>query len=261
MKGRKRIALFCLLALLLVALPPLAAACGDDDEEEKAEEQGVDVVTRTYMPMPLDLRPQLMGLRDEGVDYVFFIGEAADWIALVRDARAAGLWDEMKFILDPSGDPYVYLLPVVGEDAEGLYQLANNEPWSARPEVAKAVRIGTEIREWAGHSPSRVDVASTAVGKQILTTVIRQAVADMGYENLNGEAIYNAMIKMGPLDTQGGFKIAGWGPDRRVAQSGIKMLQYRKMAPDSEIPPDGVMIEMVAVSDWIETTNIFGGEW
>ncbi len=226
-----------------------------------AEEHGVDVVTRTYTPMPLDLRPQLIGLRDEGVDYVFFIGVAADWIALVRDARAAGLWDEMKFILDPSGDPYVYLLPVVGEDALGLYQLANNEPWSAGPEAARALRIGTEIREWAGHSPSRVDVASTAVGKQILTTVIRQAVADVGYENLNGEAIYNAMVKMGPLDTQGGFRITGWGPDTRIAQSGIKMLQYRKMAPGSEIPPDGIMIETVAVSDWIETTNIFGGDW
>jgi hypothetical protein len=33
------------------------------------------------------------------------------------------------------------------------------------------------------------------------------------------------------------------------------------MAPGSEIPPDGIMMETVAISDWIETTNIFEGEW
>ena len=211
--------------------------------------------------MPLDLRPQLLGLRDDGADYVYLVGVVSDYTALVRDARATGLWDEMKFIIDPSGDAYTMLLPVVGEDAEGLYQLANNEPWSAGPEVARALRIGTEIREWAGHSPSRVDVASTAVGKQILTTVIRQAVADVGYENLNGEAMYNALLKVGPIDTEGGFNLVGWGPDRKMGQSGIKMVQYRKLPAGSEIPPDGIMIETVAVSDWIETTNIFEGEW
>jgi branched-chain amino acid transport system substrate-binding protein len=239
---------------------PHGTAALDAGADRWVEEHGVEFVSKTYMPMPLDLRPQLLSLKDEGVDYVYLVGVSADWIALVRDARAAGLWDEMKFIIDPSGDPYTMLLPVVGEDAEGLYQLGNNEPWSAGPEVAKAVRIGAEIREWGGHSPSRVDVASTAVAKQILTAVIRQAVADVGYENLSGEAMYNAMVNMGPLDTQGGFKIEGWGPDRRVAQSGVKMLQFRKMAPGSEVPPDGVMMETIAVSDWIETTNIFEGK-
>jgi hypothetical protein len=39
-------------------------------------------------------------------------------------------------------------------------------------------------------------------------------------------------------------------------------VQYRKMAPGSEIPPDKIMMETVAVSDWMETTNIFEGkEW
>ena len=241
---------------------PHGTAALEAGADRWAEEHGVDVVTRVYTPMPLDLRPQLMGLRDEGVDYVFFVGVAADYAVFVRDARAAGLWDEIKFIIDPSGDPYTMVLPVVGEDAEGLYMLANNEPWSAGPEAARALRIQAEIREWAGHSPSRVDIAATAVAKQILTAVIRQAVADVGYENLSGEAMYNAMLKLGPIDTQGGFNIEGWGPDRRIAQSGIKMLQFRKMAPGSEVPPDGVMMETVAVSDWIETTNIFEGkEW
>ncbi len=240
---------------------PYGMAPLDMGADRWAEEHGVDVVSRIYTPMPLDLRPHLLALRDEGVNYLYLSGVAGDYATLIRDARAAGLWDEIKFIVESAADPYTMLLPLVGEDAEGLYQIANNEPWSAGPEVARAVRINAEIREWAGNSPARGDIASTSVTKQILTAMVRQAVADVGYENLSGEAMYNALLKMGPIDTQGGFRIGGWTEDRRVGQSGIKMLQFRKMAPGSEIPPDGIMMETVAISDWIETTNIFGGDW
>ena len=131
-----------------------------------------------------------------------------------------------------------------------------------RPEVAKAHRLEAEIREWAGHSPSRLDGAHNVGLKQILTAVIRQAVADVGYENLSGEVMYNALQKLEHIDTLGGYHNMGWGPDKRVGQSGIKIVQYQKMAPGSEIPPDGVMMETVAVSDWMETTNIFEDkEW
>ena len=226
-----------------------------------AEEHGVDVIDRTYLPTPLDLRPQLLDLRDKGVDYIYFSGMTTDVTVLVRDVRATGLWDEIKLVIDASTEPYTYLLPVVGEDAEGLYQVQMDEPWTAGPEVAKAHRIEAKIREWAGHSPSRLDSGHGVATKQILTALVRQAVADVGYENLNGEAMYNAFQKLKHVDTLGGYHNVGWGPDKRVGQSGIKIVQYRKMAPGSEIPPDGIMMETLAVSDWIETTNIFEGEW
>jgi branched-chain amino acid transport system substrate-binding protein len=240
---------------------PHGTAPLDADAGKWVEEHGVDFVSRSFTPMPLDLRPHLLGLRDDGADYVYFNALTSDAVTLIRDARAAGLWDDLKFIAEAATDPYTNLLPIVGEAAEGLYQVANNEPWSAGPDVAKALRITTEIREWAGHSPARIDIASAASVKQVLTAVLRQAVADVGYENLSGEAMYNAVLRVGPIDTQGGFNLGGWTEDRRLAQSGMKMLQYRKMAPGSEIPPDGIMMETVAISDWIETTNIFEGDW
>ena len=224
------------------------------------EEQGVDFVSRGYSPMPLDLRPSLLGMKEDEVDYVYFQGVVGDATVLVRDARAAGLWDEMKFIIDSTVEPYVFLLPIVGEEAEGLYQIANNEPWTSGPTAG--LRNQADIREWAGHSPSRVDIGATATWKGILTATVRQAVADVGYENLNGEAMYNALLKLGPMDTEEtSFRLSGFAPDKKIGQSGIVMVQYRKMAPGSPVPPDGIMMETVAVSDWIETTNIFEGEW
>jgi ABC-type branched-subunit amino acid transport system substrate-binding protein len=240
---------------------PLGTAPLDMGVDRWAEEHGVDFVSRTYTPVPLDLRPQLLGLRDDGVDYVYLQGVSGDVTALVRDSRGAGLWDEMKFIIDATSEAYTVVLPFIREDAEGLYQVRNNEPWSAGPEVAQAVRIHAKMREWAGQSATRFDIAESVVIKQVLTAAVRQAVADVGYEDLSGEAMYNALLKMGPIDTQGGSHWVGYTEDRRIGQSDIKMVQYRKLPPGSEVPPDGIMMETVAVSDWIETTNIFEGEW
>ena len=240
---------------------PYGLATKEGRGYEWAEEHGVDIIDRTYMPGALDLRPQLLDLKGKGAAYVYLSGMLPDVTLLIRDARATGLWDEMKFIIDDATSPYIYLLPVVGEDAEGLYQLRMQEPWSAGPEVAEAHRKGAKIREWAGNSPTRVDSAHSVVVMQILTALIRLAVADVGYENLNGEALYNAFLKLEHVDTLGGYHNVGWGPDKRVGQSGIKIFQYRKMAPGSEVPPDEIMIETVDASGWMETTNILEGEW
>jgi hypothetical protein len=88
--------------------------------------------------------------------------------------------------------------------------------------------------------------------KQILTALIRQAVADVGYENLSGEAMYNALLKLERVDTLGSYHNVGWGPDKRIGQSGIKIIRYTKTEAS---------MQTFAVSDWIETTNIFEGEW
>jgi ABC-type branched-subunit amino acid transport system substrate-binding protein len=226
-----------------------------------AEEHGVDVIDTTFSPTALDLSPQLLRLRDEGVDYVYLFGRVTDVTLLIRNARGLGLWDDIKFIITPFTDVYHTLLPLYGEDAEGLYMLTVEEPWTAGPEVAKAHRISIEIDEWAGKSGKKYDMAASVGLKQILSAVVRQAVADVGYDNLSGEAMYNALQKLEHIDTLGSYHNIGWGPDERVAQSGIKMLQLKKMAPGSPEPPDGIMMETVAVSDWIETINIFEGEW
>ncbi len=228
-----------------------------------SEEHGVDFTSRSYMPMPLDLRPAILSMRDDGVDYLFLQGVVGDAAVFVRDARAAGLWDgDMKFIIDPTIDARTALLPIVGEDAEGLYQLANNEPWTSGP--TDALRKQEEIREWAGHSPTWTDIGANAAWIAVLKATVRQAVADVGYENLNGEAMYNALLKLGPMDTNlTSFKLTGWGPDKKIAQSGIIMTQYKRWTPDSGIatPPDGIPIVTVAISDWVETTNLFEGDW
>ncbi len=199
-----------------------------------AEERGVDMVERIYAPMSLDLRPQLMWLRDEGVDYIYFGAVTADAVLVIRDAKALGLWDEIKFIRGYSGDSYD-LLDVVGEGAEGLYEVSDNDPRSSNTE---AVAVADTITEWIEGKPDPGDLLMSPVSIEVLKALIRQAIDDVGRENIDGEALYNAFQKLQNIETLGAYRDLSWGPERRMANSFMKIKQYTKTGT-------------VAVSDWI----------
>ncbi len=210
-----------------------------------AQEHGVDIVERTYPMMALDIRPHLLALADEEVDYIYVVGVLTDVTLLVRDARATGLWDKIKFVHNVGLLPYD-LLEVVGDQAEGLYAVAYTPTWA---DGLPAHREWAKVAEWVGFKPRRYDQAGYYSMKLVLTALLRQAIADVGFEDLDGEALYNAFQKLRHVDTNGIFYDASWGPDRRIGLSGIKIKQYTKT-------------ETVSVTDWIETTNIFEGkEW
>jgi ABC-type branched-subunit amino acid transport system substrate-binding protein len=208
-----------------------------------AEEHGVDVVERTFAPMALDLRPQLLGLRDEGVDYIWFGAVTSDTALVIRDAKALGLWEEVKFIRGYSGESFD-LLGVVGEEAEGLYEVTDTEPRSSGVE---AVPYSHAVSEWIRGKARPSDFPSTAALVNIFKSVIRQAIDDVGRENIDGEALYNAFQKMKNVSTMGAFHDLSWGPDRRLANRFMKVKQYTKTGT-------------VAASDWIPMDDVFEKE-
>jgi hypothetical protein len=193
--------------------------------------------------MTLDLRPQLLALKDEGVDYIWFGAITSDAVVLIRDARATGMWDEVKFIRGYSGEPYE-VLKIVGEDAEGLYEVTDMEPYSSNVE---AVQGDDALRQWAAGDTEPPDVIHMPVLIEIFRALIRQSTADVGRENIDGEAVYNAFQKMENVSTMGAFKELIWGPDRRIANRFMKIKQYTKTG-------------LVAVSDWIPMDDMFEKE-
>ena len=68
MKGRKRLVLFCFLALVLAALPLLAAACGDDDDEEETKELVIAMFFDLSGPTSPAAAPFYDGIK-RGLDY------------------------------------------------------------------------------------------------------------------------------------------------------------------------------------------------
>jgi branched-chain amino acid transport system substrate-binding protein len=214
-----------------------------------AEERGVDIVGRTYACLPLDLRPSLLALADEEVDYMFLNDcFQAELVIAVRDAHATGLWDGIKFVTTVVGDTYD-LIDLVGDGADGLYFVTSYAPWTDGLEATRryaegAVYPSRTIEPTDGYDPLW----------DILTALFRQAIADVGgYENLSGEALYNALQKLDDIDTGGGTGKLGWSPDTRIGVHGLKIIQCRKTE-------EGV--QSFSVTDWMEITNIFEGkEW
>ncbi len=213
------------------------------DTYKWAEEHGVDVVEKTYAPMSLDLRPQLLALSDEGVDYIWFGAVTSDTVLVIRDAKALGIWDKIKFIRGFSGESYDVLM-AVGDGAEGLYEVSDMEP---RSSGAEAVAKADAISEWVRGKTRRLDFSNTPVQIEILKALVRQAIDDVGRERLNGEALYNAFQKLEHVETYGAFKDLSWGPERRLANRFMKMKQYTKTGT-------------IAVSDWIPMDDIFEKE-
>jgi len=151
------------------------------------------------------------------------------------------MWDDVKFIRGYSGEPYD-VLEIVGEEAEGLYEVSDMEP---RTSGVEAVQVQDTIYTWAEGKTHIADFVTTPVLIEILKAVIHQAVVDVGRENINGEALYNAFQKLENVNSLGAFKEVSWGPDRRIANRFMKIKQYTKT-------------DLVAVTDWIPMDDHFG---
>jgi branched-chain amino acid transport system substrate-binding protein len=219
----------------------------DANSYDWAEEHGVDIVARTYARLVLDLRPSLLALADEGADYIFlndFI--QSDLVVALRDARAAGLWDRIKFVSTIVGETYD-LIELVGEEADGLHFVTPSAPWTDgleanRRSAERAAYSSGTVKPTDGYNPLW----------DIFTALFRQAITDVGgYENLSGEAFYNALQKLSDIDTGGASGKLGWGPDTRVGVHSVKIIQIRKTEEG---------MQSFSVTDWIEITNIFEGE-
>ncbi len=148
----------------------------------------------------------------------------------------------LRAVLD--GEPN---LQVVGEAADGLYIVNSSAPWT---DGLEANRRSAEMNAYPSQTIEPTDGYNPLWA--ILTALFRQAIADVGgYENLSGEAFYNALQKLEDIDTGGAFGKFGWGPDTRVGVQSMKIIQLRKTEEG---------MQSFSVTDWIELTNIFEGE-
>jgi len=205
--------------------------------------QGVELEPVGYSIRTLDLKPQLMRLRDAEVDYIWMLGLTENAALAVRDALGLGMVGEIPFCFSEYVEPDV-LLDLVGEGAEGFYSYRSESPYADGGESAE---LYTKIWQWATGEEKKSDNRITITVKAIITAAIEQAVADVGWDNMDSEAFYNALNKLSNVDTWGNTRDFGFGPDKRVGISAIKMGQFTKTG-------------RVTVGDWIELPRTFEGK-
>ena len=208
-----------------------------------AMKQGVELEAVEYSIRTMDLKPQLMRLREEEVDYIWMLGTAPNATVAVRDFLGLGLGGKIPFCFNEYVEADV-LLNMVGEDASGFYVYRSEDPYS---DGAEASKLYTKIWKWATDEDDKwSDNRLLITLKAALSEAVRQAVADVGWENLDSAAIYNALTKLAEIGTWGNSKGFGYGPSRRVGVSTMKIAQFTK---------DGT----VSVSDYITLPRTFEG--
>lgn len=204
--------------------------------------QGVEVVDSPYSIATLDLKPQLMALRDAEVDHIWMLGIAPNAAVAIRDFRGLGLMDKIPFCFNEYTEPRG-VLGIAGEGAAGFYGYRSESPYS---DGAEAAELYSEIWQWATDEDKWADNRLLITLKAVLTSAVKQAIQDVGWDNLSSEAVYDALNKLSNIDTWGNQEDFGFAPDRRIGVSTIKIYQYTK---------DGT----VSVSDWVKLPRIFEG--
>ncbi len=204
-------------------------------------QQGVELEAVSYSMTTMDLQPQLLTLREAEVDYIWMLGVAGNAAVAIRDFYGLGMAG-IPFCFDEYLESNV-LIEMVGESAEGFYAYRSETPYS---DGTVAAELYTDIWEWAGEVNKWSDNRLLITMKAAITAAVREAVEEVGWENLDSAAIYDALNSLEEIDTWGNTVGFGFGPDRRVCVSTMKIAQFTK---------DGT----VSVSDPIVLPRTFEG--
>jgi ABC-type branched-subunit amino acid transport system substrate-binding protein len=205
--------------------------------------KGVDIAaTAPYSMAALDVKPQLMTLRDAGVNYMWIQANTQQAGVIIRDFRSLGLMDKIKpvFMEWTESDK---VLELAGDAAEGFYQYRSESPAS---DGSAASKLWSQIWKAETGQDRWSDNRLSMNVKAVLTAAVKQTIADVGADKISGEALYNSLTKLSNIDTAGNCGTLGYSDTRRMGISTMKMAQYTKTNTKS-------------ISDWITLPRIFEG--
>ena len=203
--------------------------------------QDVDIVPQGYSIVTQDLTAQMLALQNADVDYIWIHGLTSNAAVAIEAFNSLELADDgikLSFMEYVESDT---LLDLVGAAAEGMYIYRSETPYS---DNSVAAQHYTDIYEHAGIENEQSDFRHLITFKYVITAAIEQAVADVGWENLDNVAIYEALRKLTDIDTKGNTGSFGFGSDKRLGVHTIIMCQFTA---------DGT----VSVSEEIELPNTF----
>jgi branched-chain amino acid transport system substrate-binding protein len=184
--------------------PPRVAMMGTDTPTGRAPEAmgtkyaqsiGIEMLPFEVIPhMPLDVTPQLVRLEERGADYVYITTIWSAAIPIVRDADRLGLLDKMRFGAGLDDNVTIPLIEALGPLAEGYFG-AKTFPWYTETPILYDI-----LREYEGRLDTTGSGACTLLYVPVMIEAIRVAIEEVGYENLNGRAVKEAMYSIKDFD-------------------------------------------------------------
>jgi len=209
-----------------------------------ARDLGFEVLPPEVVPIVvLDSTIQLLRLKDAGADLVYIVHQSEGAGVILRDAERLGLLDEFQFA-GPSllmGDRTIKL---AGAASEG-FLATRSFPWFDETEVPGVKLIIDNMMKYHGQVTRDGEYFTAWTGAAIVCEAMRRATEDVGYENLDGPAIKEALDGMKDFDVYGLASITYKPGDHR---GNTKKAIYEVQGG-----------EQVRVSDWREAPS--GRDW
>ena len=184
--------------------PPRVAMMGTDTPTGRAPEAmgtayaesvGIEMLPFEVIPhMPLDVSPQLVRLEERGADYVYITTIWSAAIPILRDAERLGLLDKMRFGAGLEDNVAIPLIEALGPLAEGYFG-AKTFPWYTETPILYDI-----LREYEGRLDTTGSGACTLQFVPVMIEAIRIAIEEVGYENLDGRAVKEAMYSIRDFD-------------------------------------------------------------
>ena len=210
--------------------------------ENYAKNKGVEIVTAPYSMSALDVKPQLMTLRDAGANYIWIQANTQQAGVIIRDFRSLGLMDKIKPVFMEWTEPDK-VLELVGTDLEGFYQYRGESPAADNTEAAK---LWSQIWKASTGKDRWCDNRLSINIRAVLAAVVKKTVADVGVDKINGETLYQSMMQLSNIETGENCGPLGYSDTKRLGVGAMKMSQYTST-------------QNVAISDWITLPRIFEG--
>jgi branched-chain amino acid transport system substrate-binding protein len=236
--------------------PPRIAFVGPDVEyfqeplgesEKYAESVGMEWLAPEFVPyVPLDSTVQLLRLSDSGADFVYIGPVWTTSLPVLRDAERLGLMDQMSFCLWDAA-LVDKLIEILGPAAEGLFG-----PHS-RPVPNEVDNPGVQwaIGVWEryhGTEPMGPYFVFGISHSPIIPDAIKMAIEKVGYENLDGYAVREALDTFKDYDPYGyGTPLDYTDPENHRGSPWTRIYEIQGG-------------KQVGVSDWLEAPILWPGK-
>ena len=222
--------------------PPRVAFIGTDTTYGRATEVmgtkyaeniGIEMLPMEIVPyMPLDTSVQLLRLLERGVDFVYITSLSETVVPIMKDAERLGLTGKIRFG-GYENSQSTALLEALGPTAEG-YFAPRASPWY------KEVSFLTDMyMRYRGEIDTPGDGANVLMYGPVVIEAIRRAIEEVGYENLDGRAVKEALDSIKDFDPHGMNKKLTYTPEDYRGTATVRIYQVQGG-------------EVVPITDWRE---------
>jgi ABC-type branched-subunit amino acid transport system substrate-binding protein len=218
------------------------------ESEAYIESLGVEIVTNEqFEPAPTaDATTALLNAQAAGANVIWTNTLAFGPAILLNDLHELGLRDQFLIggpMVSMDNPIYAFLEDPSYDD--GFFATVHAIWWSEKDHPG--IQLSWEIAEANERKPEDITLARLCypLGVDIAKHAIEQAILEVGYENLNGEAVYNALAQMQGYETFHGLTTVDFTDGRRS----INVTQIRRLQ-------GGHTDKSMVVQDFVEVPDL-----